>query len=391
MLLRCFFLGGIFLGSSYFLLAQTIYVSGNQVLSLTNNAVLYTPSSVVNEGMLLNDGSVQLNGDWDNQQSYTGDGWLRLTGSSDQTVQHNSQVLGSLEISGGGSKTVNGNVTINDTLNLVSGFVIATAPNIVQLNQGLRVENASENSYIQGAVQFHGTGYHFLPIGTNDAFLPVILEDVSGIDPLTEVTPFSNQQLEVEGERLETKTVSNYWTVTNLEGSYEGSVVTLPVTTADSFNDLTASVIVESESSDGLFTNLGQRDREGDSNGGLITSEAIASRAVVALGFTSEYVLENSVEVPSAFSPIAPNLTNRSVKIYSANLQADGFSFTIFNRWGQIVFQTNDLQLASNSGWSGLDASTNQPLPAGLYPYVLRGNYDTGRAVEKTGSITLFR
>ncbi len=391
MLLRCIFWGGIFLSSSYSLLAQSVYVSSNQLLSLTENAVLYTSGSVVNEGILLNEGNIQLNGDWNSQQSYSGDGWLRLTGSSDQTVHHNNQVLGSFEISGGGSKTVNGNITINDTLNLVSGLIVATAPNKVQLNQGVRVENASDNSYIQGAVRFRGTGYHYLPIGTNNTFLPVILEDVAGIDPLTEVTPFSNQQLEVAGERLENKVVSNYWTVFNLDGSYEGSVVTLPVTTDDDFVDLIGTVVVESESFDDPFNNLGQRDREGDRSGGLITSEAMASRPVVALGFTSEYVLENSVEVPSAFSPIASNPTDRSARIYSANLRADGFSFTIFNRWGQVVYQTNNLQGALNSGWSGLDANTNQPLPSGIYPYVLRGIYDTGRAVEKTGSITLFR
>ena len=97
-----------------------------------------------------------------------------------------------------------------------------------------------------------------------------------------------------------------------------------------------------------------------------------------------------SAAIASAFSPNANNPIDRSVKVYANNLLPQNFSFTIFNRWGQIVYQTNDLQQAQNTGWNGLAENSNQLVPSGSYPYVLRGVYDTGRAVEKTGSITLF-
>ncbi|WKN42502.1 gliding motility-associated C-terminal domain-containing protein [Tunicatimonas pelagia] len=372
-------------------MAQSIYVSSNQLLTLTDDAVLYTSSAVINEGVIFNEGTIQLDGNWSNQQSYSGNGWLRLTGSSDQTVQHNNQVVGSLEANGGGAKIVEGSLSVNDTLSLINGHVIAIAQNVIQLNENVQVENANDNSYIQGTVRFRGTGYHYLPIGTSTAFLPITLEDVTGVSPLVEVVAFSDQQLEVAGEALETKVVSNYWTITSLEGRYDGSVVTLTATLSDNFDDIIGAVVVESDNLDGSFNNLGQRNREGDRTSGLITSEAIANKSIVALGLTAEYVLENSVEIPSAFSPIASDATDRSVRVYSASLQSEGFLFTIFNRWGQVVYQTSDLQSALTSGWGGLDTNTRQPLPSGVYPYVLRGIYDSGQAVEKTGSITLFR
>lgn len=390
MLVRCVFLGGILLCNPCFLTAQSVHVGSNQLLALTNHAILYTPGTITNQGVILNEGNIWLEGNWNNQQSYNGEGWLRFTGTENQTIQHNGQNISALEVSGGGLKILEGSITIVDTLQLTDGHVVATPENSITLNQNILIDGASVNSYIEGAVRFSGTGYHYLPIGTSTSFLPITLEEVGGVSPVVEVVAFDGEPVEVDGERLEAKTVNNYWTINELEGSYDGSVVTLPVTSADRFDDLIGVVVTESDNLEGPFRNLGQQERVGDRNAGFITGEAVARQSIISLGLTSEYVLDNSVEVPSAFSPVASNPTDRTVKIYSANLRDSGFSWSIFNRWGQIVYQTSDLPTALNSGWNGLDPDSNQPLPPGIYPYVVRGIYDTGLPVEQTGSITLF-
>ena len=39
------------------------------------------------------------------------------------------------------------------------------------------------------------------------------------------------------------------------------------------------------------------------------------------------------------------------------------FEMTIWNRWGEMVFETQDPQ----KGWNGLQGSDGQPAPAGIY------------------------
>ncbi|MEM6843435.1 MAG: gliding motility-associated C-terminal domain-containing protein [Bacteroidota bacterium] len=391
MWLRGIFWVIIFFGGTHSLAAQAVYISENQLVSLSDGAILSTYGSITNDGALLNQGEIYVSGDWNNQQSYGGSGWLYLVGSEDQVLSHNNQRLGSLGIDGGGGKVLDGNITITDTLSLVDGLIVAANPNIPTLEETAEVVNASARSYIQGAVRFRGTGYHFIPTGTASAFLPVTLEEVTGVNPEVEIEAFSEQQLEVTGENLEAKTVSNYWNIEVVDGSYGGTVVTLPVTATDDFDDIVGTVIAEADDLSTPFDNLGQGDRQGDRDSGVITSELASKKTILALGLTSDYAIENSVEVPSAFSPLATNPDDRTVRVYAANLRVESFSFTVFNRWGQVIYQTTELQSAQNSGWDGLDTNTNQPLPSGVYPYVLRGIYDTGQAVEKTGSITLFR
>jgi gliding motility-associated-like protein len=79
------------------------------------------------------------------------------------------------------------------------------------------------------------------------------------------------------------------------------------------------------------------------------------------------------IYVPNAFTPDGNNL-NDVFKVLNTEAITE-FEFIIFNRWGQIVFQTTDKQ----KGWDGRMNST--ALPAGTYPWTLKyketGSNDT--------------
>jgi len=70
------------------------------------------------------------------------------------------------------------------------------------------------------------------------------------------------------------------------------------------------------------------------------------------------------------------------------NLCVD-YTFTIFNRWGVLVFETNNdpynPDLYCGSCFEG-KSSTGAPLVPGVYYYLLKGNYE----VEDHGTITIF-
>ena len=57
----------------------------------------------------------------------------------------------------------------------------------------------------------------------------------------------------------------------------------------------------------------------------------------------------------------------------------------IFNRWGEIVFESRD----PRQGWNGL--VNGKPALVGVYAYRLRAFDETGRLYETTGTLTLVK
>jgi hypothetical protein len=66
-------------------------------------------------------------------------------------------------------------------------------------------------------------------------------------------------------------------------------------------------------------------------------------------------------------------------------LAPEDFSFTIYSRWGQVLYSTTDLAEANNVGWDGNNA------PMDTYTYVLKAKENNGNKIEKSGTITLIR
>ena len=115
---------------------------------------------------------------------------------------------------------------------------------------------------------------------------------------------------------------------------------------------------------------------------------------ITSCSVTDEYEIIVSTEVyanvPNAFTPNNDGLNDVLKVEYSLGIGTE-FNFKIFNRWGKLMFQTND----KNKGWDGRD-------PSGLlqemdgYSYLLEYNYidpltSELKTSKKTGSVILFR
>lgn len=91
---------------------------------------------------------------------------------------------------------------------------------------------------------------------------------------------------------------------------------------------------------------------------------------------------ESVIDIPNAFSPgSSPNSELKIVKRGIATLK----SFRIFNRWGNLVFETSDI----DQGWDG--KYKGQPQPFGVYVYEIEAATATGRKFVKQGNVTLIR
>ncbi len=87
--------------------------------------------------------------------------------------------------------------------------------------------------------------------------------------------------------------------------------------------------------------------------------------------------------VPSAFTP---NGDGRNDVIRPTLIGISKFNFfSIYNRWGQLVFTTNEI----NKGWDGNFGGVAQP--SGAYVYQAQGTDFKGRVVFRKGTVVLIR
>lgn len=90
------------------------------------------------------------------------------------------------------------------------------------------------------------------------------------------------------------------------------------------------------------------------------------------------------IAVPSAFTPNHDGINDY---LYPLNaFKADRLVFRVFNRWGQLVFHSNDWQ----SKWDG--TLNGVPQGTGTYVWLLQfTHHDTGKKIEMKGTSTLIR
>ena len=89
-----------------------------------------------------------------------------------------------------------------------------------------------------------------------------------------------------------------------------------------------------------------------------------------------------AVDVPSAFTPLSRDINN-TVLVRGYGIVK--MKFMIWNRWGQKVFESSDL----NSGWNGKFKGAVQPMD--VYAYTLDVEFFDGTKATKKGDITLIR
>ena len=102
-------------------------------------------------------------------------------------------------------------------------------------------------------------------------------------------------------------------------------------------------------------------------------------------------VVKESFFVPTVFSPNESNEDNNSLRIYGEFISNDNFIYEVYNRWGEIVFTTNDLDFAKNIGWTGQKNNSGDVLQSGVYTYRVKGQFTNGSPFDKIGSSTLLQ
>jgi gliding motility-associated-like protein len=88
------------------------------------------------------------------------------------------------------------------------------------------------------------------------------------------------------------------------------------------------------------------------------------------------------LEAPEAFSP---NNDGHNDVFYFENENIKTFNLKVFNRWGNIVFETDNI----NSGWDGTSNGKKQNIDT--YSYIVKAETISGYKFEKKGTVILLK
>jgi len=91
-------------------------------------------------------------------------------------------------------------------------------------------------------------------------------------------------------------------------------------------------------------------------------------------------ILQDGVELPSAFSPNGDGLNDKFSVRFEDELVK--FNINIFDRWGQLIYESNDQYFE----WDGMMGGKASPLTS--YAYILRAETVEGRQIEKRGTVS---
>ncbi|MCX6272778.1 MAG: gliding motility-associated C-terminal domain-containing protein [Bacteroidetes bacterium] len=94
-------------------------------------------------------------------------------------------------------------------------------------------------------------------------------------------------------------------------------------------------------------------------------------------------VKESDVWIPNVFNPNNPDPLNQSFIIRAKGIK--DFYCAVYDRWGEKVFETNDI----TQGWNGTYKGTS--LSSAVFIYYIRVIFYDGEKVEKKGDVTLIR
>ncbi len=346
--------------------AQGFYNKGTTI-SLSTNAILTVPDSLLNTGTLINNGDLRISGAWVNLGTYeAGTGQINFKSNQVQTINHNSQSFGRLTISGTGEKQFLGNITIESELDLQSSVLKSVNNAKIILNQGAVILGGSDQSHIVGPVEAKGTGDWLFPIGNGTTYLPV---EILGVTDATASATLTLNELsagqtltgDFEIAKLSSK---RYWELVLGGGSLNQSKIKLPLSDDDGLTDnLDLLVVAGSSNALNSYTSIGQSDLSGNLTLGSVTSEespAVTFFAIAALTGETDIEVFNGISV--SVNGKNDFLRIRNIELYPNN------QVTIFNRWGDRVFDMPGYDNDQKS-FRGESNQTGTKLPSGTYFY----------------------
>lgn len=95
--------------------------------------------------------------------------------------------------------------------------------------------------------------------------------------------------------------------------------------------------------------------------------------------------------IPTVFSPLSSDKDNNAFKVFGKNISSDNFILRVYNKWGEVIYHTDNFQKAKEEGWNGSLVNADQLASVGVYTYTVKGSFSDGTPFEQAGTVTLLR
>jgi len=96
------------------------------------------------------------------------------------------------------------------------------------------------------------------------------------------------------------------------------------------------------------------------------------------------------IEAPNAFRPTSNQPANKEFYLFTFFI-TDNFQIFIYNRWGELVFESKDRNFKWNGGYNN---NAGQPVPPGMYAYIVKyeSSFRPDKGIQEVrGGVSLLR
>ncbi|CAL2106343.1 Gliding motility-associated C-terminal domain-containing protein [Tenacibaculum sp. 190524A02b] len=361
--------------------AQTAFHNFGNV-KLHENANIGFHTDFINDGSLDND-NLGLAG-------FYSDSELRAISGDNRAVFHN------LEIDALNDVELHTSIGVTNEMSFVNGRIY-TPRNLIDvsldyINHQLYV-GEDNLRYVDGYASVLNQGEFIFPIGDDNRLRPMILpsENTNNSykgayyfnNPNTPPTHFTEQFTTTE-KQVFLNNISNheFW---DLDGA-KPTKITLTWDDKSQINTISESIqflrVVGWSKIEGRWIDLGRSSVEGTYTTGKLTSNEFVPDDYTIITFGSEFPDGELADMNLIFTPNGDNVNQTLV--FEGLEQYKNNNLEIFNRWGNIVYETDNYK----NNWEGksngrvtVDGDNN--LPVGTYFYVLKLGNDSLSKTQK--------
>lgn len=349
--------------------AQSLY--NKTIISILPNTILFVDDSLVNNGIIINNGDMQIGGSWINNNQYdAGHGQITFNSDLPQVINHNDQSFSKLTISGGGEKIFGANITIENTLDLTEGILVSNNDAVIIINDGAEITGGSDEAHIVGKVYHKGPGQKTFPVGNGNDYLPVTLTNITGANAEIglELVELNGQKLK-KANRLSGISHQRYWYLDIVAGAFNESQAILAVRDDEAILTKGMKPVVAQAkgiSEEHEFQNLGESGFDLTASDPFVKSEDPINLRYLAVGAIRD---DDKVFVYNAVSPNGDGL-NDWLKIDNIESFPEN-KVTLYNRWGDKVFEMIGYDNAKKVFRGQKNIGGDEELVAGTYFYTI--------------------
>jgi hypothetical protein len=246
---------------------------------------------------------------------------VSLSGT-DQTLSTVTPVaLNSLSVVGGGTKTLEGQWEVQNTLELNDGVVVVgSAAKLIY--SGTQALTGSSTSYVNGYFYYKGSGQLFFPVGTSGNYTPMVINNAAG-GPEYGVRAVAGDAGFALPPDVKASFTGHYWELSTAPNS----TISLSIDGMETLLQEGSPVVLQAQAVGGVATSL-----SGTVNNTLVTSESVASQTIVGVGVSPEFTLI----IHDMITPFTQDEVNDKLVIENIDL-TESNKVTFIDRYGVVV------------------------------------------------------